>query len=229
MTHELEAFYRRWLDRTPSTCRPHFYNLSHQHKTVFLMHTPLEGRLSPPPRSDAVRYAEACRGVLLGWFKETEDLWSSLARALPQNAVGAKLADVRDLVEHVYFTDSIKCETKKEDSKQHKDHASPCICDELNLLENSTLFIAVGRQAWKTIRDLAGPFSAVPGDYQHLKSALTSDRSNLTDVHGVLFKNASTGKFLIPAAFPGGHTNSLRDSYLEYLRDGLAVFSRASS
>jgi hypothetical protein len=232
MTPELERFYQHWLNGgIPSACRPHFYNLSHLHQTVFLMHTPLKERLIPPPRSDVSQYVEACRNVLLGWFEETEGLWNMVARALPQNAVGTKLTHFRDLIEHAYFTDAMKCESTKEDRKHHKAHTDRCVYDEFErLLSHSTLFVAVGGEAWDTIRKLVGPLSFVPwNNYQHLSTELaTSHRPNLTDVHGVLFKNASTGKFVIPVAFPGGQTNPLRNSYVEYLKDGLAAFSHAA-
>jgi hypothetical protein len=236
MTSELENFQRRWLGEgggIPTACRPHFYNLSHRHQTVFVMHTPLENRLIPPERSDVSAYVEACRKVLLGWFGEEADLWNRVAQALPQHAVGTRLTGFCDLIEHAYFTDVIKCESTRKDRTAHVKHTEPCVCDEFKqLLSRATLFIAVGSEAWAAVRDRhLRPLSFVPWPgYQHLSLKLAqSPKPNLTDVHGVLFRNHSTGQFVIPVAFPGGQSSSLRNSYIEYLKDGLAAFSEVKT
>ena len=236
MTPELLNFHRRWLKDgggIPAACRPHFYNLGHRHQTVFVMHTPLENRLIPPERSNVSAYVEACRKVLLGWFGEEADLWNRVAQALPENAVGTRLTGFCDLIEHAYFTDVVKCESTKKDRKAHVNHTEPCVCDEFKqLLNRATLFIAVGSEAWAAVRDKhVRPLSLVPWPgYQHLNLELAkSPRPNLTDVHGVLFRNAATGQFVIPVAYPGGQSSPLRNSYIEYLKDGLAAFSEVKT
>lgn len=42
------------------------------------------------------------------------------------------------------------------------------------------------------------------------------------DVHGVLYED-NAGRFVIPLTFPGGRRSGLRNSYLEYLKEGLAL------
>jgi len=73
-----------------------------------------------------------------------------------------------------------------------------------------------------TIPKLVGQLSPVDSrHYQHLRAGEPRADSEVTDVHGVLFKRK--GKLVIPLSFPSGHTNALRNSYLEYFKDGLAV------
>lgn len=232
LTTELESLYRSWLTEIPSACRPHFYNLSHQHQIVFLMKTPLE-RLGQPllARSPVLPYIQACRSHLLEWLKKTGDVWTQIACALPPSLAEARLTSVDDLIGNVYFTDCVKCETKDEkEFKYHRKHAARCICDEFALLKRAVLFITLGGPAWDTIRGLLGPLSPVAWDYQHLRSKEPKAESNLMDVHGVLFESrahAATGRgrFVIPLTFPGGRTNALRNSYLEYLKEGLAALN----
>jgi hypothetical protein len=121
LTPELERFYRRWLEgpkAIPSTCRPHFYNLNHKHQTVFIMETPLPlDKYCPtkpiPPRSCVLPYVEACREALVCWFKSRKEIWERIARVLPQSVVGITLEKVDQLIDHVYFTDCMKCESNK--------------------------------------------------------------------------------------------------------------------
>jgi hypothetical protein len=187
LTPILEKFYGRWLTKIPSTCRPHFYNLSHRHKTVFLMETPLSFAnyywlKTPPPRTEIPPYIAACRETLICWFKgdkRKRDVWTRIAGALPKTVVRAKLATVDQLIDEVYFTDCAKCESDKNDSVMkhwiekekskngrskaptgamyHCDH-NPTLCDELKLLERPILFIAVGDKAWKEAQKLQNNF-----------------------------------------------------------------------
>lgn len=147
--------------------------------------------------------------------------------------MGAKLTNLEDLIGNVYFTDCVKCESKDEDFRHHRDHTNRCVRDEFALLKRAILFITVGGEAWDTIRDLVGPLSPVTWTYQHLRSKEPRAESNLVDVHGVLFESsAARGKFVIPLTFPGGRTNALRNSYVEYLGEGLAALegkTRASN
>jgi hypothetical protein len=98
-------------------------------------------------------------------------------------------------------------------------------------LNRAVLFITLGGPAWDTIRDVLSLLSPVAWDYQHLRSKEPRAESNLMDVHGVLFESrassvTSAGRFVIPLTFPGGRTNALRNSYLEYLKEGLAALPR---
>jgi hypothetical protein len=238
MTPELQSFHQHWLndaDGLPS-CQPHFYNLSHLHETVFVMYKPAENRLPPPvpARSNVSGYVEACRRALLDWFGDGADLWNAVAKALPEKAVGTRLTGFRDLIEHAYFTDLIKCETnEKKELKRHKDHSEPCICYEFeHLLNRATLFITVGNEAWTAVRDkLLHPLSFVPWDgYKHLNLELAkSQKPGVTDVHGVLYGNASRGKFVIPVQHTSRQNNPLRNSYVEYLKEGLGAFSEVKT
>jgi hypothetical protein len=148
-----------------------------------------------------------------------------MARALPPSVVGAKLTSLADLIQNVYFTDCVKCESQEKDIKHHRDHTARCLRDEFALLKRSVLIITVGGEAWDTIRGLAGPLSPVPWNYQHLKSTAPRADSSLMDVHGVLFENPATSRFVIPLTFPGGRINALRNSYIEYLEEGLAALA----
>ncbi|HTW66213.1 MAG TPA: hypothetical protein VME17_16430 [Bryobacteraceae bacterium] len=237
LTTQLERLYQSWLaTRIPRECRPHLYNLSHQHQIVFLMEIPLE-RLEeqPPERSQVGPYVEACRSHLLGWLQREGDVWTQIASALPPALAGTTLTNVGDLIANVYFTDCVKCEPKKKpngrpdskDIKNHRDnHCAHCLREEFDLLRNAVLFITLGSLAWKTLRNRpdGGCLSPVPWPYQHLRDGEPRAKSDVTDVHGCLFE--CKGQFVIPLMFPGGHTNALRNSYLEYLKEGLAALIR---
>lgn len=227
MTPETANFCATWLGQIPTTCRPHFYNLSHKHRVVFLMRTPLVRAL--PDREPLLPYVEACRRILLDWFLRTRDVWDEIARSLPPNIVGATLTKCEDLMQHVHFTDCIKCESTEKDIRQHRGHCASCLQSEFALLKSSKLFISVGGEAWGTARNLVGPLSPVLWQYQHLKRGLPTADSDVMEGHGVLFENPATNKFVIPVTFPGGRVNALRDSYLEYLKEGLAALDQRSS
>lgn len=195
------------------------------------MHVPLE-RLGPQPpeRRPVLPYIDACRDHLRTWLTENGDIWGQIACALPPSLAGATLANVQDLIENAYFTDCVKCEPKKAASgqidkknlKYHKTHTAGCLRDEFALLQRAVLFITLGGEAWDTIRQLVpdlAPLSRV--EWQHMRAGEPRTNSNLTDVHGVLFKGAK--KSVIPLCFPRGQTNALRNSYLEYLKEGLAA------
>jgi len=233
LTSELESLYQAWLDEKtiPLKCRPHLYNLSHHHQIVFLMHVPLE-RLGPQPpeRRPVLPYIYACRDHLRTWLTNNGDIWGQIACALPPSLAGAKLANVQDLIDNVYFTDCVKCEPDKKANGQidgknladHKTHTAGCLRDEFALLQRAVLFITIGREAWDTIPHLVGQLSPVDSrHYQHLRAGEPRATSKVTDVHGVLFKRK--GKLVIPLSFPRGQTNALRNSYLEYFKDGLAA------
>jgi hypothetical protein len=233
LTSELESLYETWLDETkiPLRCHPHLYNLSHHHQIVFLMHVPLE-RLGPQPpeRRPVLPYIDACRDHLRTWLMENGDIWGQIARALPPSLAGATLANVQDLIENVYFTDCVKCEPKKtasgqidqKDLKDHETHTAGCIRDEFALLQRAVLFITIGREAWHAIRDdLMPDLEPLPRvEWQHMRAEEPRTKSNVTDVHGVLFKSKNSNKFVIPLCFSRGQ---LRNSYLEYFREGLAA------
>lgn len=229
LTPELEDLYTRWLETVPSACRPHFYNLSHQHQIVVLMEKPLTLE-QPPARSPVLPYIQACRTRLRKWLKDTEDVWAQIACTLPPSLAEVKLTNADDLIGNVYFTDCVKCETKandpRDDVRYHEPHAARCLSDEFALMTNAALFITLGDRAWKRIHGLVPPLSPVGRDYQHLRKPPQAD-SGIMDVHGVLFEHpASTasgrGMFVIPLTFPGGRP-TLRDSYLEYAKEGLAA------
>lgn len=220
LSPELGRLYEHWLAELPANCRPHFYNLSHRHRVVFVLQTPLKRQL--PERNPVAHYIHACRKILLEWMSGKGDVWSQIASSLPASIAGTTVRSLEDLLAITYFTDCIKCESTDKDIQEHRKHTSQCLRDELSLLEEAVLFITVGGEAWDTIRDLVGPLSPVQYSYQHLRHPLPT---NLTNVHGVLFENASTGQFVIPLTFPGGQTNALRNSYVEYLREGLAALA----
>lgn len=227
LTPELETFYRRWLAETPPTCLPHFYNLTHQHQIVFLMKTPLERLIQPPGRSPVLPYVDACRKILIGWLTRTGDVWTQMARVLSQAVGGAKLTNIEELVENVYFTDCVKCESNDKDFKYHRDHAATAayLREELALLKNAVLIISSGGPAWDKVRELMNGLSPIDWRYRHLRANEPRTGSNLMDVHGVLFEDRTRGRFVIPLTFPGGRPNALRNSYIEYLEEGLAAFA----
>lgn len=227
LEEQLEELYTRWLNTTiPHECRPHFYNLSHRHQIVVLMEKPLKLD-QPPVRSPVLPYIQACRSRLLDWLKETEDVWTQIAFALPPSLAEAKLTNVDELIGNVYFTDCVKCETKdNDDVKYHEPHTALCLSEEFALLKHAALFITLGNEPWKTIRGLVPRLSPVSWDYQHLRRSPRTN-SGIMDVHGVLFERpASTalgrGTFVIPLTFPGSRP-TLRNSFLEYAKDGLAA------
>jgi hypothetical protein len=159
----------------------------------------------PPERRPVVQYIQACQRHLLKWLTEGGDIWGQIACALPPSLAGTTLASVQDLIENVYFTDCVKCEPKKtangridqKDLKYHKTHTAGCLRDEFALLQTAVLFIAIGGEAWDTIRDLVPdllPLSRL--EWQHMRAGEPRANSNFTDVHGVLFKGSN--KFVIP-------------------------------
>jgi hypothetical protein len=222
----MEELYTRWLKTIPHECTPHFYNLNHQHQIVFLMEKPLKLD-HPPVRSPVLPYIQACRSRLLDWLKETEDVWTQIACALPSSLAQAKPTSVDELAANVYFTDCVKCETKdNSEVKHHEPHTAQCLPDEFALLKHAALFITLGNQSWRTIRRLLPPLSPVAWNYQHLRKPPRAN-SGIMDVHGVLFEHpaiAASGKgaFVIPLTFPGSRP-TLRNSFIEYAKDGLAA------
>jgi hypothetical protein len=134
---------------------------------------------------------------------------------------------VDDLIGNVYFTDCVTCETKdNDDVKHHEPHTAQCLPEELALLKQAALFITLGTKSWKTIRGLVPRLSPVPWDYQHLRKPPRAN-SGIMDVHGVLFEYPASaglgrGPFVIPLTFPGSRP-PLRNSFLEYAKDGLAA------
>ena len=174
----------------------------------------------PPARSPVLPYIQACRSRLLDWLKETEDVWTPIACALPLSLAEAKLTSADELVGNVYFTDCVKCETKdNNDVKHHEPHAALYLPDEFALLKRAALFITLGNQSWKTIRCLVPTLSPVAWDYQHMRKPPQAN-SGIMDVHGVLFEDPASaasgrGTFAIPLTFPGSRP-TLRNSFLEY-------------
>lgn len=190
LTPKIESFYQSWLGKIdPCTCRPHFYNLSHQHKTVFVMKTPLKKwwLTQPPARSPVQPYVDACREALIRWLKKDGEAWTQMACALPDTVVGAKLTTINELIENVYFTDCVKCESEPDDQKSksddkddkkyfkyHIEHTATCLCDEFALLKGAVLFITLGDYAWNRVWELLagrkgeGLKRAQGGCYRHL-------------------------------------------------------------
>jgi len=226
LTPKLEEFYTRWLNAIPPECSPHFYNLSHQHKTVFLMQRPLE-RDIPKSRTDVLAYVQGCRKALAKWLAGNE-YYSEIATLLSP-AIGRELNHSNDLIENIYFTDALKCHGDAGTAHSHSGHNDSFLREEFDLvLKEATLFISIGAPAWEKISRLMGPsFKAVPVDwsYQHLTGRPDASMS-LSAMHGVLFEHSATGQFVIPLTFPpGGNSRPLRNSYLEYLKDGLAALA----
>lgn len=83
----------------------------------------------------------------------------------------------------------------------------------------------MGAEAWVKARDLQDKFfrgrlTIVDRPYRDQRKNVSE--TNVTDVHGMLFKDKAD-RFVIPLAFPRG--GALRDSYLMYLKEGLAAIS----
>jgi hypothetical protein len=224
LTPELEDLYTRWLKTIPPACSPHFYNLSHQHKTVFLMQRPLE-RDIPKSRTDVLAYVQGCRKEFAKWLAGNE-YYSEMATVLSP-AIGRELKHSEDLIENIYFTDALKCHGNAGTPHSHAGHNDSFLREEFDfVLKEATLFISIGAPAWEKISRLMGPsFKPVNWRYQHLAGRPDTSMT-LSGIHGVLFEHSATGKFVIPLTFPpGGNSHPLRNSYLEYLKDGLAALA----
>ena len=82
----------------------------------------------------------------------------------------------------------------------------------------------MGAEAWVKARDLQdkfflGSLTVVNGFYRDQRKNVSE--TNVTDVHGMLFRDKAD-EFVIPLAFPRG--GALRDSYQKYLEEGLAAY-----
>jgi hypothetical protein len=115
----------------------------------------------------------------------------------------------------------LKCDGKDE-KRLHLQHNSSFLREEFTLLKDAKVFVCIGPDAWNQISHLMCLTPVDEWSYQHLNKKPNSN-NNVTEVHGVLFEDLAKRQFVIPVTFGG---NALRNSYREYIRDGLEALRR---
>jgi len=131
-----------------------------------------------------------------------------------------------------YVTDLIKywCTTSEIEEK-HVEHAVKHLQREISLVK-PRLIISFGTRVWEALK---GQFKLKA--YQRWESKVDPDRDKETvsNVHGFLFKSCSPPPnhevFVIPLVHLSARTRNmlLRDSYIQYLREGIQLYARKRS
>ncbi|WML43135.1 hypothetical protein [Neobacillus sp. PS3-40] len=142
----------------------------------------------------------------------------------------SEIDDFRDYVNNdnlfndVYFTDAVKCVGKTKDMDKLVDVFDNCVnsylVKEFSLLENLEYIFVFSTRGWNAFRNIFNEYECV--------SNPSLDNFTVAQSHGYVFNvNISNEHERIVKAIPLTHmsktnrNNTLRDSYFDYLEEGL--------
>jgi len=121
----------------------------------------------------------------------------------------------------VYLTDVIKYRTDAHAARHHRPAYRGYVEEELRYVDPELLFV-FGGDAWEVVRSAMDPSPVVDVDV---------DASKVTDAHGHPFRVTSPVEtVVVPLVHFSGriYHSLLRDSYFEYLDDGLQTVTNAT-
>jgi len=217
---------------------PDFYNLRCDQRVVLLFESP-----NAPPKNSArfslpgngnhitTEYVETCRADWAKWA-ERDPAWDALENALsahkciPPRPASPSGSLPGRLLESCYVTDVVKCSGLRRQTHKptsHLDRTYAFLSQELALLEHMRLLVCFGLTSWDAIRAIC----------QVSSLGCARVYAGMTAVHGYPFaaRLKSTGRqfHVIPLAFILGQNQFLRNSYFDYLEEGLEVLAKRAS
>ncbi len=140
-----------------------------------------------------------------------------------------KLLDVEELnkqeiLNYVYLTDIVKKRGETEEidkiikekgkkERKQKAESHKLIKKEIKIVKPKLIFV-IGTRAWESIKEIYG--------LEPKQSCKKEEK--VTKAHGYLFK-IKNGPYVIPLAHFSGRNNYLRESYLDYLEEGVNKYN----
>jgi uracil-DNA glycosylase len=163
------------------------------------------------------------RNYLKKWIKRNSNFFEPLFQRLSEykliNYKNFESFLANQIFNEIYFTDAIKCRVKTEELRsEHFDNCSEFLLKELKAANQFNLIFAFGSRTWDWFLKYA----------PQLINDVKIEKKKITNVHGYLFKIHIDDRdyFIIPLLHMSSRivNNLLRNSYFDYLEDGLRKY-----
>lgn len=176
-------------------------------------------------KDDIHKKIEAMRGGLKRWIhQKNKKFFEKFFKTLQKEKIQIGFSDFKQYCEqeeylnYFYIADLVKCRKTKL-GKREIEHCFNYLKEEIKYVKPKLIFI-FGGLAWNKIREEYGL------DPKFINKNIVSENlGKITNVHGYLFK-LKDDIFVIPLAHMSQkqYNNLLRESYSDYLKEGLKKF-----